>query len=119
MTTKPSMNVIPMKPETLTVLLALLEGPRHGYAILTAAQADPGARGELQPGSLYRLLARLLDNGLVAELEAEEAPEDADSRRRYYRITALGRDAVVAESDRMQAMVESARRRLRSAGGDL
>jgi len=112
-------DLIPMKPEAFTVLLTLLEEPGHGYAILQAAKADPGARGDLQPGSLYRLLARLLDTGLVAEVPASEVPEDADTRRRYYSITALGRAAVEAESERMATLVNTARRRLVGADGDL
>ncbi len=112
-------DLIPMKPEAFTVLLTLLHEPGHGYAILQAAKADPGARGDLQPGSLYRLLARLLDADLVAELPASEVPGDADTRRRYYRITALGRAAVEAESERMAALVDTARRRLVGAGSDL
>ncbi len=112
-------SLIPMKPEAFTVLLTLLDEPGHGYAILQAAKANPGARGDLQPGSLYRLLARLLDSGLVAEVPPTEVPEDADTRRRYYRITALGREAVEAESERMAALVDSARRRLVGAGGEV
>ena len=111
-------DLIPMKPEAFTVLLTLLDEPGHGYAILQAAKADPGARGDLQPGSLYRLLARLLDSGLVAEVPTSEVPAGADTRRRYYRITALGRAAVEAESERMAALVDSARRRLLGAGGE-
>ena len=112
-------DLIPMKPEAFTVLLTLLDEPGHGYAILQAAKADPGSRGDLQPGSLYRLLARLLDADLVAELPASEVPDDADTRRRYYSITALGRAAVEAESERMAALVDTARSRLVGAGGDV
>jgi len=112
-------DLIPMKPEAFTVLLTLLHEPGHGYGILQAAKADPGARGDLQPGSLYRLLARLLDAHLVAELPASEVPEGADTRRRYYRITNLGRQVVAAESERMAALVDSARRRLAGVEGEL
>jgi len=111
-------ELLPLKAEAFTVLLALLDAPRHGYAILQAAEEDGGYSGDLQPGSLYRLLARLLDTGLVAELSDDEVPADADSRRRYYRVTALGREVVAAESERMASLVESARRRLAGAGGD-
>lgn len=111
-------ELIPLKPESLTILLTLLDAPRHGYAILQAAEQAPGARGDLQPGSLYRLLARLLDAGLVAELADHEIPDDADSRRRYYRVTELGRDVVTAESERMAALVDAARRRLAAAEGE-
>ena len=112
-------GLTPIKPESFTILLTLLSGPRHGYAILQAAKEDAGAHGDLQPGSLYRLLARLLDTHLVEELTADEVPADADSRRRYYRITPLGREVVAAESERMAALVASARRHLARAEGDL
>jgi len=111
--------LIPMKPEAFTVLLTLLEEPGHGYAILQAAKANAAARGDLQPGSLYRLLARLLDSGLVAEVPPDDVPVGADVRRRYYQITDLGRAAVEAESDRMAALVDSARRHLVGAGGEV
>ena len=109
---------VPLKPEAFSILLALLDGPRHGYAILQATAEEPGPRGDLQPGSLYRLLARLLDGGLVAELAADEVPAGADSRRRYYRVTDAGRQAVALESERMAALVDAARRRLADTGGE-
>ncbi len=101
-----------MKPEAFTILLTLLDGPQHGYAILQRAQADPAARGVLQPGSLYRILARLLEAGLVAELSSADVPADADSRRRYYRVTDDGRHVMAAESERMAALAATAQQRL-------
>ena len=91
----------------LQVLLALADGERHGYAIMQAAE-EAGHR--LGPGALYTALGRLLDGGLITELDERPAPELDDTRRRYYRITPAGSDALVGELARLQAVLDLARR---------
>jgi len=104
---------LPLKPDVFYVLFVLLHGERHGYAIMREAAARSGGRVELQAGALYRLLARLLDEGLVVESQRRPAADADDERRRYYRITSLGRRAIAAEADRMAALAAAAHAALR------
>ena len=96
------------------VLLALASEALYGYAITTAVEAE--SRGTLTPraGTLYRVLARLMSCGLVSE---EASPEDAESHpgraRRWYRLTALGKQRLADESRRLVAVAGLAQRRLR------
>jgi DNA-binding PadR family transcriptional regulator len=92
------------------LLLSLAEGDRHGYAILQEVEARTGGRMRLHAGTLYRALGRMVDDGFLTEIEAP-AGEDADSRRRVYRLTASGRALARAEASRLQRQVESARAR--------
>ena len=87
------------------ILLALLEGERHGYAIMQSVERITDGAVAMGPGTLYGALKRLLEAGLV-----EEAGErsDGDERRRYYRLSALGRRAVREETARLQRLVEFA-----------
>jgi len=104
-----------MKPETylplsavvFESLVSLASGDRHGYQILTDVRDRSGET--LRPGSLYRALARLLDEGLVEELDERPDPELDDERRRYYRLTTLGRQVASAEAARLEAQVRHAR----------
>ena len=114
MTERPQPNdFLPLKPDAFYVLLALLRGDRHGYAIMREAAENSRGRVELQAGALYRLLARMLDDGLVAEPQRRPAADADDERRRYYRITPLGRRVIAADAERMATLVESARTALR------
>lgn len=104
---------LPLKPDVFTILLVLLDGDCHGYGMIKAAEERRGSPGQLQPGALYRLLKQLLDEDLIGTVPAREAPADSDERRRYYRITALGRAVAAAEARRMAELVQlSARHRL-------
>jgi DNA-binding PadR family transcriptional regulator len=107
---------LPLKSDTFHVLLALLHGERHGYAIMrdVAERSDGGV--ELQAGALYRLLARLLEDGLVVESQRRPAADADDERRRYYRVTPLGRRVIAADAERMAALAEAARRALAGGG---
>ena len=75
-------ELIPLKADAHVVLLTLLEGDAYGYVLLQAADGRMRRRGHLQPGSLYRLLREMLTVGLVERLDPDEAPADADERRR-------------------------------------
>ena len=86
------------------VLLALVEGPLHGYGILQAVRERSEGRIRLQTGPLYRHLTKLLGEGLVEESSAR--PEEDDARRSaYYRLTSLGRTVVSAEAQRLAGLV--------------
>ena len=109
-------HFLPLKPDAFYVLLVLLHGERHGYAIMREAADRSGGRVELQAGALYRLLARLLDDGLVVESQRRPAADADDERRRYYRVTSLGKRVIAADAERMTALVEAARSALRGHG---
>ena len=98
----------PLTPVAFDILLALLEGEAHGYAIMRSVQERSGGATSLHAGTLYRALSRLVDADLIEELE--EAPDDAsDERRRYYRITGGGRRAAADEARRLERQLGAAR----------
>lgn len=96
---------LPLKPDVFSILLVLLGGDAHGYAIMQAARERSLDGGQLQPGALYRVLKRMLEDGLISETPDAETPDDADERRRYYRVTDLGHAVAAAEARRMQSLV--------------
>jgi DNA-binding PadR family transcriptional regulator len=100
---------LPVKPVAFQVLLSLADGERHGYGITQDIAARTSARMRIEPGNLYRSLKAMLDAGLIEESERRPAPDLDDQRRRYYRITALGRKVALAETTRLEAVVRDAR----------
>lgn len=98
---------LPLKPVDLQLLLALGEEELHGYALVQAMAERTDGLVALEPGNLYRVIKRLLADGLVAESERRAVAELSDERRRYYRLTALGGRVVAAEIARLQALVSS------------
>jgi DNA-binding PadR family transcriptional regulator len=101
------MAVSELKPAAFHVLLALVDGDAHGYAIMQAVRERAAGGRPLQTASFYRHLATLIDRGLVVEIPR---PAGADPRRgAYYRLTARGRAALVGERDRMAALVDQMR----------
>jgi DNA-binding PadR family transcriptional regulator len=99
---------LPLKADVLMILLVLHDGERHGYAIMREAFGRSEGTVRLQTGALYRVLKRLLDDGLLAESGRRPAPDSDDERRRYYRLTALGADVLAAELDRLRRLVTTA-----------
>lgn len=98
---------VPLKPTVFHVLLSLAAEELHGYAIMKAVESRTEGEVTLHPGALYRELKRLLEAGLIIELDERPVPaEQDDQRRRYYAISALGRHVLVAEAERMSRMVE-------------
>ena len=102
-------DFLPLKTDAFYVLLVLLHGERHGYAIMRDAAERSDGRVALQAGALYRLLRHLLDKGLVVESQRRPAADADDERRRYYRVTSLGRRTMAAEAERMAALAAAAR----------
>jgi len=100
-----------LPPATFHILLALASGDRHGYAIIQEVAAATNNALRLSPGTLYRSLQRMLEQGLIVESGDRPAPELDDERRRYYRITAAGQGAARAESRRLAEMVRLAEAR--------
>ena len=98
---------LPLKPVDLQLLLALAESEQHGYGLVQAIADRTDGIVALEPGNLYRVIKRLLADGLVAESERRAVPELDDERRRYYRLTALGGRVLATEIRRLQALVSS------------
>jgi DNA-binding PadR family transcriptional regulator len=97
---------LPLTPAAFHVLLALADGPKHGYLILKDVEERTGGEVRLSTGTLYGLIKRFLDDELIVELAP--APED-DERRRPYKLTGLGRDVASREAARLERLVSSAR----------
>ncbi len=100
---------LPLSPVAFDILLALADGEQHGYRIMQEVNARGGGATTLHAGTLYRALARLLEQELIAELA--ERPAEDDERRRYYRLTERGILVARAELDRLARQVENARSR--------
>jgi DNA-binding PadR family transcriptional regulator len=98
-----------LTPTVFEILLALVDEPRHGYDIMLEVERRTDGATIIRPGSLYRAVHRLLEQGLVEELDERPAAEKDDERRRYYRITDAGLEALSAETERMAAAVQAAR----------
>jgi DNA-binding PadR family transcriptional regulator len=112
MTPKPRVDpetFLPLKPVAFQILLSLADGEQHGYAITQDIAGRTSARMRIEPGNLYRSIRTMLDEGLIEESDRRPAPDQDDERRRYYRITALGRRVAVAETGRLESMVLEAR----------
>lgn len=103
-----------LTPLTFEILLALADESRHGYGIIKEIELRSGPASAPSTGALYLALRRMQGDGLIEE-SAPEAGEDA--RRKYYRLTAKGRDHAEAESLRLAALVASAREKKLLAGG--
>ena len=105
-------ELLPLTPPVFHILLALAEEERHGYGIMRdVAQQTDGAL-QLGPGTLYGCLKRMLAAGLVEESGERPDPALDDQRRRYYRMTALGKRMVRAEAQRLAGAVTVAMSRL-------
>lgn len=101
-------QLLPLPPTTFHILLALFEEERHGYAIIQDVEARTEGELRLSAGTLYRTIARLVEQGLIAEVSKRRAAGD-DPRRRYYRLTPLGVAVARAETRRLSQLVRLAR----------
>jgi len=103
-----ALTFLPLTPAVFHILLALVDADRHGYGIAKEVSARTDDTVRLGPGTLYGTLTRLADAGLVEERPGR-GRASVDDRRRYYRITALGRDVARAEAQRLASLVAVAR----------
>jgi DNA-binding PadR family transcriptional regulator len=103
-------DFLPLPPATLHILLALAEGERHGYGILQDVEARTGGELRMSAGTLYRSIARMVEQGLIAEVARRRTQAD-DERRRNYRLTPLGIAVARAEVRRLSNLVRDARAR--------
>jgi DNA-binding PadR family transcriptional regulator len=100
---------LPLKPVAFQILLSLADGEQHGYAMTQDIAGRTSARMTVEPGNLYRSIRTMLDDGLIEESARRPAPDLDDERRRYYRITMLGRKVAAAETARLEVMVREAK----------
>jgi len=105
-------DFLPLPQAQFHVLVALTEGERHGYAIMQAVEESSGGVVRMGPATLYGTLKRLVDQGLAEELARRPSDGD-DQRRRYYRLSGLGRRVCAAEADRLAHLVRLTRSNLR------
>lgn len=102
-------DLLPLTPGMFHVLIALADGEKHGYAIIKEVARRTDGSIRLSAGTLYTLIRRFVQDGVIAE--SEERPDAAldDERRRYYRLTDFGREVAQAEGRRMEAALGMAR----------
>lgn len=97
----------PLTPAVFHILLALSDGPKHGYAIMKQVELDGGRSLRMGPGTLYGSLQRMSAAGLVAELD----DYDDDERRRFYHLSGFGHTALNAELERLRELLAAAKRK--------
>jgi len=105
------LRLLPLTTQQFQILLSLTEGHLHGYGIIRDVAARTAGSLRLGTGTLYTALARLEALALVEETDPRNRTKDDDERRRYYRLTPLGRAVLKAETDRLDALVRQARRK--------
>ncbi len=98
-------RLLPLKPKVLHILLALADGPRHGYSIMQEVAARTDGQVRVWPAAMYGTLRELEDLDLIAEWR----PRDDDERRRYFALTPLGKRVLSGEVRRLEAIVGQAR----------
>ena len=103
--------LIPLTPAVFYILLALASGEKHGYEIMKRVNQDSQHQVKMGTGTLYGSLKRMLADELIEEAGERPAPELDDERRRYYRLTDLGRQAFTTELQRYTQIVSLAHRR--------
>jgi len=109
-------SFLPLTAVAFEILLALAAGDQHGYSVMQEVERRTDGRIALHPGTLYRALGRLLDTGVIEELDERPAEGSDDERRRYYRLTPLGHAVARAEAERLASQVNAARARLLRGG---
>ena len=102
---------LPLSPATLHILLALAGEDRHGYGILQEVSRQSEGQYKLGPGTLYDNLQKLMAQDMIEELGRRAG--DNDPRRRYYRLSGLGRGVLSAEIGRLESVIRDARLHLR------
>ena len=101
--------LLPLPTAFFHVLVALADRDRHGYSIMQDVSARTDGKVRLSAGTLYSAVRRMLEQGLIEELRDRPDPSSNDERRRYYRLTRLGRRVAIAEARRVNDMLTQAR----------
>lgn len=110
-------NLQPLTPAVFHILLALMDQERHGYGIMKEVELQTEGEMILRPGTLYQAIKRMLDIGLVKETDDRPDPSLDDERRRYYRVTGLGRKVASAEVERLHKLLRLAHKKQVTAFG--
>jgi DNA-binding PadR family transcriptional regulator len=103
---------LPLTPAMFQVLVALADGEKHGYAVIKDVARRTDGKVQLRAGTLYTVIRRFVDDGLIQESAVRPDPALDDERRRYYRLTERGRAVAVAEARRMADTLAQARAKL-------
>ena len=98
-----------LTPAMFHVLLALGDEEKHGYAILKEVEEQTDGQVRLSTGTLYAIIKRLLNDGIIKESRHRPPAAEDDQRRRYYGLTALGRQVAATEAERMERLIATAR----------
>lgn len=109
MANKKTSKALPLKTNWFYILLSLSGGEQHGYGIMQDVLARTDGKVRLWPATLYGTLKRLIEEGLIEESDERPAPELDDARRRYYRLTKPGHQALDAERERLESLVRALR----------
>ena len=103
---------LPLTPAMFQVLVALADGEKHGYAIIKEVGRRTEGKVEMRAGTLYAVLKKFADQGLIVESAVRPDPALDDERRRYYRLSDRGRAVAMAEADRLAETLAQARAKL-------
>jgi DNA-binding PadR family transcriptional regulator len=102
-------DFLPLTPAVFNILLALADSEKHGYGIMLEVEANTNGQVLMGPGTLYGSIKRMLKAGLIEESDERADPEMDDQRRKYYRLTNLGRRVLRIEAERLASQVMVAR----------
>jgi DNA-binding PadR family transcriptional regulator len=102
-------SLLPLPVAVFHILVALADRDRHGYSIMRDVATRTDGKVRLSAGTLYSSIRRMLEQGLIEELQESPDPESRDERRRYYRLTGWGRRVAMAEARRLTDMLSQAR----------
>ena len=106
-----SRDLTPLTPAVFHILLALADGPKHGYAIMKEVETVTEGQIRMGPGTLYGSIKRMLASSLIVEVDERPDPERDDERRRYYKLTGFGSDVLTAEAQRLSDLIQVVRRK--------
>ena len=109
---------LPLTTAEIYILVALVGADLHGYSIMQEILTRTGGHVRIGPATLYRSIKRLLQGDLIEEIDERPDPRSDDERRRYYRLTELGRRVTCAEVSRLEAIVDDAYSKKLMPGGD-
>ena len=102
-------SLLPLNRDTFHILVSLADRDRHGYAVMQDVLDRTNGKLRFSPSSLYASIRRLLEQGLIEELAERPDPANDDERRRYYRLSRLGREVAKAEARRLERLLGDAR----------
>jgi DNA-binding PadR family transcriptional regulator len=105
----PRRKLDPLPSAAFHILLALVDGEKHGYGIMRQVAEDTDGKVRLGPGTLYGSIQTLLDAGYVQESGERTDPGAGDERRRYYRLAGAGRAALKTETERIANLLRLAK----------